>query len=287
MAPHLFCFGLGYSALTLACNLRARGFVVSGTVRSAEKAARLKAEGLNAHVFDGSAPIPDALLDGVTHLLLSVPPGEAGDPVLLYQRAGLVSRARQFSWAGYLSTTGVYGDRQGGLVDEASALQPTGPRGRARVTAETAWLETGLPLHIFRLAGIYGPGRNTLVALKDGTAKRIDKPGQLFSRIHVEDLATVLEASMARPNPGRIYNVCDDVPANPADVVAYAAGLLGVPAPPLLPLEEAGLTPLGRSFYEDSKRVSNVRIKTELGVSLRYPNYREGLTAELSRRADL
>jgi uncharacterized protein YbjT (DUF2867 family) len=273
--PHLFCFGLGYSALSLARRLRAEGMGVSGTVRSAEKAAALEAEGIAAHLFDGTGPIAETTLAGATHLLLSVPPGPSGDPVLRHHRFA----AGQFAWTGYLSTTGVYGDRQGGLVDEESELRPTGPRGAARVAAEAAWLETGLPMHIFRLAGLYGPGRNTLVSLREGTAKRIDKPGQLFSRIHVEDLATVLAASMAQPNPGRIYNVCDDEPANPADVVAYAAGLLGIPPPPLVGLEEAGLSPMGRSFYEDSKRVSNARIKSELGIRLRYPSYREGLAA--------
>jgi len=274
-APHLFCFGLGYSALALARRLRAQGIRVSGTVRSAEKAMQLKTEGITAYLFDGTAPLADAALGGVTHLLLSVPPDPSGDPVLRHHRFS----PGQFAWAGYLSTTGVYGDRQGGLVDEESALLPTGPRGAARVAAEAAWLQSGLPMHIFRLAGIYGPGRNTLVSLREGTAKRIDKPDQLFSRIHVEDLAAVLAASMARPHPGRVYNVCDDEPANPADVVVYAAGLLGVAPPPLLALDAAGLSPLGRSFYEDSKRVSNARIKAELGVVLSYASYREGLAA--------
>jgi nucleoside-diphosphate-sugar epimerase len=281
MRPQLFCFGLGYSALALARLVAGRGFAVSGTVRSAEKAARLKADGIAAHIFDGTDPVPEALLDGVTHLLISVPPGERGDPVLAHHRTLLMKRAGQFAWAGYLSTTGVYGDRQGGLVDETSAPTPAGPRGRARVTAEAAWREIGLPLHIFRLAGIYGPGRNPLIAVKAGTARRIDKPGQLFSRIHREDLAETLAASMARPDPGRVYNVCDDEPAHPADVIAYAAGLLGMAPPPLIPLETAGLSPMALSFYDESKRVSNARIKAELGITLRYPSYREGLAALL------
>lgn len=275
-APHLFCFGLGYCAEALCLRLKARGFAVSGTVRSADKAAALRERGIAAQLFD-EAVIPTV----ASHLLLSVPPGAAGDPVLARYGALLKARAEQFAWVGYLSTTGVYGDRGGGLVDEESALAPSGSRGGARVEAEQGWRGAGLPLHIFRLAGIYGPERNQLAALKSGTAKRIDKPDQLFSRIHVDDIVAVLDASIAKPNPGRIYNVCDDEPANPADVTAYAAALLGVAPPPLVPLDEAGLSALGRSFYEDSKRVSNARIKAELGVTLRYPSYKEGLKALL------
>jgi nucleoside-diphosphate-sugar epimerase len=275
-APHLFCFGLGYCAQALCLTLKARGIAVSGTVRSADKAAALRERGIAAQLFAEAAIPAEA-----THLLISVPPGAEGDPVLARHGAMLKARAQQFAWAGYLSTTGVYGDRSGGLVDEESALLPSGARGRARVEAERDWRETGLPLHIFRLAGIYGPERNQLAALKTGTAKRIDKPGQIFSRIHVDDIVAVLAASIAKPNPGRIYNVCDDEPANPADVTAFAATLLGVEPPPLVPLGEAGLSALGRSFYEDSKRVSNARIKTELGVTLRYPSYKEGLKALL------
>jgi nucleoside-diphosphate-sugar epimerase len=197
-----------------------------------------------------------------------------------------IAAMRGLSWLGYLSTTGVYGDRGGGWVDETAALLPTGERGRRRVTAEQGWLELwrrcGVPVHIFRLAAIYGPGRSAFDALRAGTAKRIDKPGQVFSRIHVEDLASVLIASMARPRPGAVYNVCDDDPASPAAVVADAAELLGVEAPPLVALEAAGLSPMARSFYDDSKRVANRLIKTELGVRLRHPDYRTGLAAILA-----
>ena len=168
-----------------------------------------------------------------------------------------------------------------GWVDENSELRPTGVRGRRRAAAEAGWLALwhrhGVPVHIFRLAGIYGPGRSPFDALRAGTAKRIDKPGQVFSRIHVEDLATVLTASMARPRPGAIYNVCDDEPAAPEAVIAHAADLVGLPAPPLVPFEQAQLSAMARSFYDDNKRVSNALIKQELGVTLRYPNYREGL----------
>jgi nucleoside-diphosphate-sugar epimerase len=185
-----------------------------------------------------------------------------------------------------LSTTGVYGDRGGDWVDESSALAPTGARGSRRAAAERGWLDLyrrhNVPLHVFRLAAIYGPGRSPFAALRAGTAKRIDKPGQVFSRIHVEDLASVLCASMTQPRPGAVYNVCDDDPAPPEAVVAHAALLLGMPPPPLLPLAEAGLSPMALSFYGDNKRVRNRLIKEELGITLRYPDYRAGLAAILA-----
>ena len=189
--------------------------------------------------------------------------------------------ARVLAWIGYLGTTAVYGDRQGGWVDEETPIEPTLARADRRARAEAAWLKSGLPVHIFRLAGIYGPGRNAFVNLKDGTARRIVKPGQVFSRIHVEDIATVLEASIARPRPGAIYNVCDDEPAPPQDVVAHAAELMGVAPPPEQPYETADLSPMARTFYKDNRRVRNERIKRELGVRLAYPTYREGLAALL------
>ena len=186
-------------------------------------------------------------------------------------------------WVGYLSTTGVYGDRGGDWVDEESPLEPNTARGQRRLQAERSWLrlhsDFGLPVHLFRLAGIYGPGRNTLLNVRDGSAKRIIKPGQIFSRIHVEDIAGVLAASIAKPNPGRAYNVCDDEPCPPQEVVEFAANLLGLPLPPEIPFEQAELSPMAKSFYAESKRVSNRRIKTELGYKLVYPNYREGLRA--------
>jgi nucleoside-diphosphate-sugar epimerase len=189
-------------------------------------------------------------------------------------------------WVGYLSTTGVYGTRDGGWVDETAELRPSSARGKHRVEAETEWLDLGrrhgVPVHTFRLAGIYGPSHSAFDALRDGAAKRIDAGAQVFSRIHVDDIANVLLASMARPRPGAIYNVCDDEPAAQADVVAYAAKLLGVEPPPLVPLAEAGLSPMARSFYADNKRVSNALIKKELDVTLTHPNYRAGLAAILA-----
>jgi nucleoside-diphosphate-sugar epimerase len=284
--PRLFCFGLGYSARVLAARLGARGWRIAGTTRGAEAADSLRGEGFETFVFDRGCPLddPGAALAGTTHLLSSVPPDEAGDSVIDHHAADIVA-CRSIAWAGYLSTTGVYGDRDGDWVDEDSAIEPTGERGRRRVAAEQAWLALhaahGLPVHLFRLAGIYGPGRNALATVRAGAAKRIDKPGQVFSRIHVEDIATVLEASIARPDPGRAYNVCDDDPAPPAEVIAHACGLLGVEAPPVVPFAEAELSPMARSFYRDNKRVSNRRIKEELGVELAYPDYRTGLKALL------
>ena len=280
----LFCFGLGYSALALAESLLAEGWGVAGTCRTAETQGELLRRGIAAHLFERSRPLAESAFDGVTHLLQSIPPDDAGDPVLAMHGATLAP-LRRLRWFGYLSTTGVYGDRGGDWVDEHCDLQPTGERGRRRVAAEVGWSRLlhaeGLPLHVFRLAGIYGPGRSALDGLRAGTARRVIKPGQVFSRIHVADIAQVLRASMARPNPGAVYNVCDDDPAPPWEVLEYAAELLGMPPPPAVPFEQAQLSDMARSFYDDNKRVRNERIKRELGVRLRYPDYRSGLTAIL------
>ena len=261
----------------------AEGWQVAGTTRSEDSAERLRSEGFEVRLFDRGRPLsaPSEALVGVTHLLTSVPPDEAGDPVLDAHRADILA-CKSLTWIGYLSTTGVYGDRQGDWVDEDSALEPTGNRGQRRLDAERAWLALeGRPAHLFRLAGIYGPGRNALETVRSGRARRIDKPGQVFSRIHRDDIVAVLAASIAKPHPGRAYNLCDDEAAPPEEVIAHACGLLGVEPPPLIPFEEAELSPMARSFYRDNKRVSNRRIKEELGVSLAYPNYRSGLQALL------
>jgi nucleoside-diphosphate-sugar epimerase len=283
--PHLFCFGFGYTARKLARRLASEGWTVRGTCRTEESASEA---GFPAEVFDRDHPLPRQALHGVTHLLVSVPPNAAGDPVLAVHGEDIAGIGG-LRWLGYLSTTGVYGDRGGSWVDETAEVSPSGERGRRRVAAEAGWLELWnrhrVPVHIFRLAGIYGPGRSTFDALRAGTAKRIDKPAQVFSRIHVDDLAYVLAASMNQPRPGAVYNVCDDQPAAPEAVVAHAAALLGVPAPPLVPFEAAGLSPMARSFYDDNKRVSNRLIKSELGVTLRYPDYRAGLAAILKDEA--
>lgn len=276
----LFCFGLGYSARLLARRLAGQGWAVRGTTRDRDKARNLEREGFRAYPFARGQPLPADALTAATHVLTSIAPDEFGDPVLDLHQNDLAALPR-LVWVGYLGTTAVYGDRQGAWVDEDTPIDPTLARADRRARAEAAWLRSGLPVHIFRLAGIYGPGRNALVNLKEGTARRIAKPGQVFSRIHVEDIANVLQASIARPRAGAIYNVCDDEPAPPQDVVACAAALLGVEPPPEQPYETADLSPMARTFYRDNRRVRNDRIKRELGVALAYPTYREGLAALL------
>ena len=273
---HLLCFGFGFSAQHLAAILDRSEWRISGTSRSAEGVVAINRLGYEGLLFNELKSIPNT----VTHILSSVPPDKSGDPVLRHFASSLT--AQEFEWVAYLSTTGVYGDRGGALIDETAELRPNGERGQRRVDAEKQWQAiVNLPLHIFRLPGIYGPGRNQLESVKDGTAKRIIKKGQIFSRIHVEDIAGILKASIAKPNPGQIYNVADDEPCPPQDVVSYACELLGVAPPPEIPFEQADLSPMARSFYADSKRVSNSRIKTELAYHLKYPNYRAGLTALL------
>ena len=275
--PRLFCFGLGYSAQALVRRL-GRGM----ERRRHQPQRRTAAAGRRSTATVRS---PHEAFAGVTHVLVSIPPDEHGDPVLDLH-GGDIAALPGLSWLGYLSTTGVYGTRGGDWVDETSELLPTGERGRRRVAAENAWLglqkSAGVPVHVFRLAGIYGPGRSAFDALRAGAAKRIDAGAQVFSRIHVDDIATVLLASIAQPRPGAIYNVCDDEPAAQEAVIAHAARLLGMAPPPLVPLAEAELTPMARSFYADDKRVANALIKRELGVALAYPNYRAGLAAILA-----
>jgi len=285
--PHLFCFGLGYTALALARALVGRGWRITGTCRDAAHAEEVRKLGLEIVIFDRDHPIADLdlRLAGATHLLSSVPPDERGDPVLDVHAAAIAGAASHLQWIGYLSTTGVYGDRQGGWVDESSALTPTGDRGRRRLAAETAWLALPQAAHLFRLAGIYGPGRSALDTVRSGKAKRVVKPGQVFSRIHVEDIVQVLLASIAHPNPGAAYNVCDDDAADPAEVITYACRLLNVAPPPEVLFAEAALSPMARSFYDDNKRVRNDRIKRELGVVLQYPDYRTGLTTLLAAQS--
>jgi nucleoside-diphosphate-sugar epimerase len=283
--PVLLSFGHGYSARALAARLMPRGWRMIGTTRSEEKIAEIRAIGAEAVLWPPSHCGP--LLDQATHILISAGPAKGDDPILMHCAGALGARGDQFDWVGYLSTTAVYGDRGGDWVDETSACTPSTDRGKARLAAEDEWLElgldTGLPVHIFRLAGIYGPGRGPFSKVRDGSARRIIKPGQVFSRIHVEDIASVLEASIERPHPGAIYNVCDDEAAPPEDVIAHAARLLGLPLPPEEAYDKAEMSPMARSFYAESKRVSNARIKQELGVTLAYPTYREGLAALLAQ----
>ncbi|NQU72727.1 MAG: SDR family oxidoreductase [Rhodospirillales bacterium] len=300
MSPHphlqprrrLFCFGLGYSASRLARALIADGWAVAGTCRTAEAAAQLRADGIDAHLFDGVAGMDhmDALLAGATHLLSSVPPEVDGDPVLRLHGADIARCAglpTGLKWVGYLSTTGAYGDTGGAWVDEAAPVAPTGDRGKRRVHAERQWLglfgdrvgNGAAAIHVFRLAGIYGPGRSALDAARRGASHRIIKPGHVFSRIHVDDIAAVLRASMDRPNPGAIYNVCDNFPAPSAEITSFACKLLGIAPPPEIAFEDADLSPMAKSFYADNRRVRNNRIRDELGVTLTYPDYETGLRA--------
>jgi nucleoside-diphosphate-sugar epimerase len=287
----LLSFGHGYSAAALTRLLRPAGWRVIGTTRSADRMAALTATGVEAVLWDGAGgrdAVAAALADA-THVLTSVPPDAAGDPVLARMGDLVAAAVPRLVWAGYLSTTGVYGDHGGGWVDETTPLTPTTERGRARVAAEAGWqalaAASGLALHIFRLAGIYGPGRGPFEKVRDGTARRIIKPGQVFSRIHIDDIARVLAASIARPDPGAIYNLCDDDPAPPEDVLAEAARLLGLPPPPEVPFAQADLGPMARSFYAESKRVRNDRIKRDLGIRLIHPDYRSGLRAILAAEA--
>lgn len=273
----LLIFGYGYTAKALAATLDASKWHITGTSRQGTK---------DAVQWPGT-DINDAISQA-THLLISIAPSQAGDPVLNALREQIITAAPKLEWVGYLSTTGVYGDYGGDWVDENSELRPATRRGELRVSAEKAWQDlaqlAGLPLHIFRLAGIYGPGRGPFTKIKQGTARRIIKPGQVFSRIHVEDISQVLRASMAQPNAGRIYNVCDDLAAPPEDVLGFAAQLLNLPIPIEEDFATAEMSAMAKSFYAESKRVSNSRIKSELGITLKYPTYVEGLQDLLENR---
>jgi len=277
MSGTLLSFGHGYTARELAPHLLADGWKIVGTTRSETAATRAGSTDVEILPWPGS-DLGRAIAE-TTHILVSVPPDRVGDPVLNREGARISRHAERLVWVGYLSTTGVYGDHAGDWVDEDTPVSPTTERAKRRVNAENAWRDTGFPVHIFRIAGIYGPDRGPFAKVLKGTALRIIKPGQVFSRIHVSDIASVLKASMLRPAPGAIYNVCDDEPAPPEDVIAYAARLLDVPVPEAIPFDRASLTPMARSFYSESKRVRNERIKTELGIQLRYPDYRSGLAA--------
>jgi len=280
MDMRLLSIGHGYSARALAARLVPEGWHIVGTTRSAEKMAAIAATGVEPLLWPGDDLVP--FIEEFPNILVSAAPTEAGDPVLASLADAMKRGASAMRWVGYLSTTGVYGDHQGGWVDEHTPLSPSTARGQARVEAEAAWRGiTALPLHIFRLAGIYGPGRGPFAKVRNGTARRIIKQGQVFSRIHVEDIAAALDLSLHAPRPGAVYNMCDDDPAPPEDVIAYAAQLLRLPVPPAVPFETAEMTPMARSFYAESKRVRNDLIKSQLGWFPRYPDYRSGLKAML------
>jgi nucleoside-diphosphate-sugar epimerase len=279
----LLVFGYGYSAHSIAARLRNAGAEVTATVRSRDKADRLAQTGVVARIFS-SDHVDEALRADIAAsaaILVSIPPGPADDPVLA-AFSDAIAMASKLRWIGYLSTVGVYGDHDGNWVDETTPTTPATERSRRRAQAEQDWLALGTghaAVQIFRLPGIYGPGRNQLAQLAAGTARRIVKPGQVFNRIHVEDIAAVVEASLARPRAGAIYNVTDDEPAPPQDVIAFAARLCGVEPPPEIPFATAELSPMARSFFSESRRVRNALIRRELGVNLRYPTYRDGLIA--------
>ena len=286
----LICFGLGYSAGHFVEIFGQKFDRIVGTVRSAERAAALNAHPsgrLTALIFDGSAATPDlrSVIGETDAALVSVPPDENGDPVL--RACGdVLAHAQRLRAIVYLSTIGVYGDRDGAWVDEATPPQPGAARSRERLAAEQAWLDFGarqnIAVAILRLAGIYGPGQNALVQITRGSARRIVKPGQVFNRIHVGDIAQAIDAAFTRRASG-IFNVADDAPTPPADPIAFAAQLMGVAPPPEIPFEEAAptMSPMALSFWQECRRVKNDKLKRELGVSLRYPTYREGLRALL------
>lgn len=291
---HLFCFGLGYSSGVVAGRLAQQGWRITGTSTRAEGAAQLAANGYTGLVFDGTAASEEIAkqLRDATHVLLSIPPEADGDPAFV-RHSEDIRVSCSVNWVGYFSTVGVYGDAQGGWVDEETQAKPGSERGKRRLAAERQWLglarDAGKHAAVFRLPGIYGPGRCALDDVLDGTARSIIKPGQVFNRIHAEDIASAVIAAIKRPHPGRIYNVTDDEPGPPQDVVNFAAQLLGRPQPPSMDFATAELSPIlspmARSFYSENKRVANARMKAELGISLKYPNYREGLRAILRSSA--
>ncbi|GJL91925.1 SDR family oxidoreductase [Hyphococcus sp.] len=284
-APQLFCLGFGYTARVFAETLRAQGWRITGTTKSGGKQQAMIADGVNAHLWDGG-DLADSVFDSVGAVLISTPPGPQNCPAYKAASKTIAKRAKQFRWIGYLSTNGVYGDHGGAWVDEDSELRGASPRALRRIRAERKWLvlaaQYDLPLIVFRLPGIYGPGRSAIDSVRAGTAKRIVKPGQVFSRMHVDDIASALTASMNNPRAHNLYNLADDEPAPPQDVVEYACSLMNVDPPPLMPFEDANLSEMAKSFYTDNKRVSNARMKQALGFALQFPTYREGLASILA-----
>jgi nucleoside-diphosphate-sugar epimerase len=280
----LFVFGLGFTGRRFAERARDRFPTIVGTVTEPEAAARLAREtGFTVRAFGPGADDPRIGEDlaACEALLVSAPPGAEGDPVL--PRYAEAIAASRIGWIGYLSTIGVYGDQQGAWIDETTPPAARSGRSQSRVAAEEGWLDlgarTGKAVQVFRLSGIYGPGRNPIVKVREGRSQRIVKKGQVFNRIHVDDIATTLLASLDRPRAGAIYNVTDDEPTPPQTVIEHAAALAGLPPPPEVDFETADLSPMARSFYGENKRVRNRLIREELGVRLAYPTYREGLAA--------
>ncbi len=284
-SKRLFCLGYGYVARALAARLKADGWAIAGTARDEAKAEALDAENVDPVDFRGGVLGPHAF-DETTAVMISTPPDEEGCPAFAAAEPGIIETARDISWIGYLSTNGVYGDHGGARVDERSPLLATSPRAKNRIVAENQWRALGasldIPVVIFRLPGIYGPGRSAFDAVREGRAQRIYKEGQVFSRAHVDDIAAALCASIEDPDAGDLFNIADDEPAPPQDVIEYACSLLGVEPPPLVPIEKANLSAMAKSFYADNKRVSNALMKEQLLPALAYPTYREGLQAILA-----
>ncbi|WP_432346466.1 SDR family oxidoreductase [Shinella yambaruensis] len=281
---HLLILGAGFSGKAIGQTFRAAGFSVSGTTRSAEKAEGLCALGIAPILYDGG-PIPEALaadMARATHVVQSIAPGKEGDPLFRAGMPPISALMPELAWAGYLSTVGVYGDHKGGWVDENTALNPVSTRSVERVEAENRWLDfgraSGLPVAVLRLAGIYGPGRNALRNMEEGTARRLVKKDQVFNRIRVEDIGRSA-LFLAQKSLGGLWNITDNEPGPPQDVVAEAARLMGLPVPPDIPFETAELSPMARSFYAENKRVSNAKLRAA-GFELRFPDYRQSL-AEL------
>ncbi len=280
----LFCFGYGYTADYLGHELQTNhnGWTIGGTTRDKERRNELLARRIRARIFDYEHPIedPQTLFNRFSHLIISTPPNDQGDPVFNIHAEDLIN-LKNLKWVGYLSSTNVYGNRDGAQVDEKSEVRPTSQRGSRRALAERQWLslyeQHGVPVHIFRLSGIYGPGRSALDSIRVGAARRIEKPGHKFNRIHVDDIIQTLYQSFKNPKPGSIYNVTDDLPAPSHETIAQACEMLNMPIPPITPIDEADMAPIALSFYNDNKYVLNNKIKDELGVNLKYSNYREGL----------
>lgn len=282
-SPCLLIFGHGYTANVLVDHLGTEDWEIFGTTRNVETADLLRENNITPLMWSDEKYLK-SIIKQSNYILHSIAPTEVGDPVYEKYAEDIKARSINLSWFGYLSTTSVYGNHDGQWVDEKTPVNPSSNRGRLRVNAENTWASIhNLPLHIFRLAGIYGAGRSPLDKIRSGKAQLISKPGQFFSRIHVEDIARVLQASIGMPNHGSIYNVCDDMPAAPNEVLAYAAKLLNYPEPPTIGFEEAVLTPMAKSFYSDNKRVKNHLIKNEFNLALKFPNFKAGLDALVNR----
>ena len=282
-SPCLLIFGHGYTANVLVDHLGTEDWEIFGTTRNVETADLLRENNITPIMWSDEKYLK-SIIKKSNYILHSIAPTEVGDPVYEKYAEDIIARSTNLSWFGYLSTTSVYGNHDGQWVDEKTPVNPSSNRGRLRVNAENTWASIhNLPLHIFRLAGIYGAGRSPLDKIRSGKAQLISKPGQFFSRIHVEDIARVLQASIEMPNRGSIYNVCDDMPAAPDEVLTYAAKLLNYPEPPTIGFNEAVLSPMAKSFSSDNKRVKNHLIKNEFNLALKFPNFKAGLDALVNR----